>query len=766
MKPIGFFSIIVCCCINKILAQENRFSPAYEELLHQRAMYAYPAEKWDSLRCVWFDECIVKTPAISNAVNNCPLAKRMFGWHAIGGVSSSYQWSLMSDLSYFSYDADPATGNPKNPTQMNGFATDATVLAAIANNVRVNLCVTLFNNTNEFSTFFSSSSAQTTLINNLVSDVAAANAKGINIDFEGSGLSSTYLSQFTAFMSTLSTQLHSTIPGSELTIDLQGGYAASSALLTPLLSSVDYFILMGYDYYWNGQFYPGPIAPTYLFPLAAGDPNGHGSVSNDLNNLIKLVGADKSILAMPYYGRRWRTTNGCVIPAAGNAAAISTQTYAQFRQNSNGYYSNTLREANTFNAYHCFNDVSAVPNQQFIDDTFSLQKKYNIILQRGIAGAAVWRLGYDAGYNDCWNLVNNNLSTCPVIPLTDTLYDMGGPTGSYHNAENYTFTIAPPNAASVNLSFINFDLENGFDSLWIYNGTSTASPLIGNFSGNTIPPNLTANSGTMTIRFHSDNATVKTGYKAVYTTTLLPAIFRTIASGNWSDPAIWNYGTIPGSTDTVVIMPAHVIAIDATAVAGNIYISNTATVNINNNISSLTVGNNISKTKDLVCDGTLNISDGNMRIYGDLNLKSGSHFALSGGQLIIDGNNAVAAASVADGQNLFTVNCLPGDFIFSAGILKFIDPPLGANSQTISCQYNFGLNSKVVFGDGLSINVSSNPNGFGGNLLPAQFGQMVLDGTTAGNNRIFKNLSPLIIKTSCEIKSGNLVQGAPLEISQ
>jgi spore germination protein YaaH len=83
--------------------------------------------------------------------------------------------------------------------------------------------------------------------------VVGANATGINIDFEGSGLGSTYLTAFTNFMSNLSSQLHAAIPTAELTIDLQGAYASSSTLLSNLLSSTDYFILMGYDY-WVDSF--------------------------------------------------------------------------------------------------------------------------------------------------------------------------------------------------------------------------------------------------------------------------------------------------------------------------------------------------------------------------------------------------------------------------------------------------------------------------------------------------------------------------------
>lgn len=763
-KRIFYFVCLLFFVTSWLPLKAQQFTEAYNEVLKQKAMAEYPVAKWDSLRCAWYGECQPAVQAPPSFTSTCTLTKRMWGWHAIGTSSTSYQWPLLSDLSYFSYQVDPATGNATNPTQINAFPTDATVVAAQANGVKVTLCATLFNNGTEFATFFASSTAQNTLITNLISSVQAANAKGINIDFEGAGLSSTYLSQFTSFMSSLSSQLHAAIPNSELSMDFQGSYANSSSLINPLLSSVDIFILMGYDYYWSGQFYPGPVAPTYQFPAGAGDPNGHGNVANDLNNMLKLVPANRTILAMPYYGRRWRTTNGCVIPATGNAASISTQTYTQFRQNSNGYYSNTLRELNTYNAYHCFTDVSAIPNEQFIDDTFSLQKKYNVIFQRGIAGAAVWRLGYDAGYNDCWNLVNNNLTDCAVSPFTDTLYDMGGPNGNYHNAENYTFTIAPPGASSVTLSFLNFDLENNFDSLWVYDGTSTSSSLIGAFSNNILPSPVTAASGKMTIRFHSDNATVKTGYRAVYTSTLAPAVFRTVSSGNWNDPLIWETGTVPTASDTAVISFGNSVIVNASAQIKNFYISPSASLSIFDPGVTLTVGNGSNKIRNLQSDGSINISNGNLLLYGNLSVSVLGSLNLTGGKLIIDGNTGTQATSVADGIHLFDIQTLANGFLFSGGTLQIINPPFGANSQSVNCAYDFGNGSTLLFGDGVSTISSNNPNGFGGSLLPAHIGQLVLDAATSGNNRIFKNLVPVSVKTICDVKSGNLVQGALLQV--
>ena len=380
--------------------QPQHFTEAYNELLRQRSFYPFPTIMWDSLRCAWYGQCVSLNNLTEASLTACPLNKRMFGWHSIGTSSNNYVWLSISDLSYFSYDVNKSTGNANNPTQISSWATDPTIVAAQSNGVNVNLCATLFNNSNEFATFFGNPTAQTTLINNLITAVIAANAKGVNIDFEGSELGSTYRNQFVNFMSALSTQLHNTVVNSELSIDLQAGYSESSTLISQLNPFVDLFIIMGYDYYWGGQGNPGPVAPLYSFYTSQ-------SVSADLNNFLKLVGPNKIILGMPYYGRRWGVSNSCNLPGNGSGtSALSDQTYAQYKQNSNGYYSNPLRDMYTFNVYNCFTDLNSIPNQQFIDDVYSFQKKYDVIKQRGIAGAAVWRLGYDNGYNDLWNLIS------------------------------------------------------------------------------------------------------------------------------------------------------------------------------------------------------------------------------------------------------------------------------------------------------------------------------------------------------------------------
>ncbi len=576
MKKQILFRFLFCCVLGTGIVHNSGaqvLSAAQEEVQKQQAMSIYPVSAWDSLRCVWYGECPGETNVTEQLRNTaCPLNKRMFGWHVLGTSSASYVWQSLSDLSYFSYDVNPTTGNANNTAALANWGSSAAVLAAKANGVRVNLAVTFFGNSTTFPAFFGNATAQNTLITNLINEVTTADVNGLNIDFEGAGLSTTYAPQFTAFLGNLRTQLLAARPNAEISIDIQGSHVGSTNYITNLNAVVDLFILMGYDYYWSSQNYPGPIAPTWQFPKAASDPNGHGNVANDLNTMLRFAAKEKVVLAMPYYGRRWRALNGCVLPADGSAATISTQTYTDFRNNSFGYYTNTLRDPYAFTAYHCFSDANAVPNQQFIDDAYSLQTKYDLIHQRGLAGGAMWRLGYDAGYTDLWDLINNNLSDCAAKPCRDTIYDMGGPLNNYVNRSNYFFTIDPPGATALSLRFLNFNFEEGWDSVWIYDGADTTnSPLLGRFSGTGLPPVLVANSGKMTIKVFTDGATTRSGFTAIYNCS--PQLVRSITSGNWNDPATWETGAVPLPADNAVVMGGHVVTVSANHSVGSLLVN-------------------------------------------------------------------------------------------------------------------------------------------------------------------------------------------------
>lgn len=100
------------------------------------------------------------------------------------------------------------------------------------------------------------------------------------------------------------------------------------------------------------------------------------------------------------------------------------------------------------------------------------------------------------------------------------IYDSGGSGASHQGNEDWEYVIEPMNAASVTLTFNSFDLEVASDFLDIYDGNSTAAPLIGSYSGNTNPGTIVGNNGALTLRFTSDPFVENSGFDASWSCTL------------------------------------------------------------------------------------------------------------------------------------------------------------------------------------------------------------------------------------------------------
>jgi PKD repeat protein len=67
------------------------------------------------------------------------------------------------------------------------------------------------------------------------------------------------------------------------------------------------------------------------------------------------------------------------------------------------------------------------------------------------------------------------------------LYDAGGPDGPYTDNNEAFITINGTSGDALALTFTEFDVENHFDDLTIYDGPTTDSPVVGIFSGTNLP---------------------------------------------------------------------------------------------------------------------------------------------------------------------------------------------------------------------------------------------------------------------------------------
>ena len=123
---------------------------------------------------------------------------------------------------------------------------------------------------------------------------------------------------------------------------------------------------------------------------------------------------------------------------------------------------------------------------------------------------------------------------------TYLFYDHGGSASNYNNSENYTYTFTPTAGSSIKVVFSSFNTEDSWDGLSIYNGNSTAAPLIssglpagiatscpaGSFYGTNSPGTIysTASNGALTFNFMSDPSVTYSGWAATVTCVTLPTI--------------------------------------------------------------------------------------------------------------------------------------------------------------------------------------------------------------------------------------------------
>lgn len=119
-------------------------------------------------------------------------------------------------------------------------------------------------------------------------------------------------------------------------------------------------------------------------------------------------------------------------------------------------------------------------------------------------------------------------------------------TGSidYFPDSNCSWTITPANADSVTLDFTSFNTEDINDVVRVYDGLTIDSPLLGEFSGSSIPSSMTAGSGLMLVTFTSNSNTEFSGFSADWTS--LPLDGPTI---NSLTPA---FGPTAGGTSVTV----------------------------------------------------------------------------------------------------------------------------------------------------------------------------------------------------------------------
>ena len=252
------------------------------------------------------------------------------------------------------------------------------------------LCVTLFNNS-DLVTLLSNATYRQNLIDNLLTQVQAGNADGVNVDFES--FPASQKQNMVQFITDLTNTFHNEIPGSQVTlatpaVDWNDGWDYNA-----LATVSDGLFIMGYNYHYGGSSTTGPIAPL--------TENGYSILWTVNDYLVKTNNqVDKLILGCPYYGFEWSTTSG--VAGASTTDTGSAKFYAEMEGNALSY--GKLWHEPSQTPWYRYQNPNWI--QGWYDDSLSLSLKYDFAINNNLLGVGVWAMGYDGSNPELWDLLS------------------------------------------------------------------------------------------------------------------------------------------------------------------------------------------------------------------------------------------------------------------------------------------------------------------------------------------------------------------------
>ena len=491
--------LLLSLFLSSTLVYAQNKKPIHIEQSKEFGKYNFQSEKeWDE-----FNGFVEKKNKTNKNAQGTQLTKVVFGWNPywMGTAYKDFDYSLLSDVSYFSYKVDPSTGLPSD---MHYWLTTELVDYAHNNNCRVSLTVTLFDG---HESFFANSVSQQTLVDTIIGLIKYRNADGVNLDIEA--VPSSQSTQLTAFVQNFCTKFHAELPDAQVSIDLPAVNWSDKFNVSAMVGYVDLFLIMGYDYHWSGSESAGPGAP-----LNNGETWSEYDITRSVNYYLDNgIPPENLALAVPYYGRDW-STSGSSVPSSTTGSS-SSKTYKAVREEFSSYDRHWDIDASV--PYVAYQSGSTW-HQCWYDDEFSLAAKYDLVKMKELAGIGIWALGYDGAYQNLWDMLVEKFRIDGETIGYGVFTDMGGPRGKYYSDDDYIFTIAPQGASTIKLVFDEFTtLEN--DILTIYDGETTTGTVIGIYTGTPdISDTITAASGVMSFHFVSDSYSVTSGWIARWVT--------------------------------------------------------------------------------------------------------------------------------------------------------------------------------------------------------------------------------------------------------
>ena len=148
---------------------------------------------------------------------------------------------------------------------------------------------------------------------------------------------------------------------------------------------VDYVIIMGYDEHYVGSAEAGSVASLPW-------------VEKGVQDTLAEVPAERTILAIPFYTRLWKTTGGAL-----TSEAIGMDQAQQVISENNVQ---TVWDGSVGQNYGTYETQDST-YQIWLEDAQSIAEKVKLIPKYELAGVAQWKLGFEN--SSIWQVISDNL---------------------------------------------------------------------------------------------------------------------------------------------------------------------------------------------------------------------------------------------------------------------------------------------------------------------------------------------------------------------
>jgi spore germination protein YaaH len=320
-------------------------------------------------------------------------------WEMDAGIKDSLDWNALSAISLYSVTQGSTGALNRTAAGYVAITSDrGRRIAATARvrGVRVELTFTSFGS-DKNAAFFGSASAQTTTIAELRALVANVGADGVNVDVEL--IAGTWFPAYGAFVGGLRAALQADNPKASVSVATNGSTSGARMAKTAVDNGADRVFLMGYSYR-SASSAPGAIAPLhYRGPTTKLDLPG----SLDLY-ATQGVPNGRIILGLPNYGMTWATAG----PTLGDPATASGRTFTPERNLDLLAAAGPTLQYDPGESISWFawqDPLTGAWKETFYDTPQSLGPKYQLAIDRRLAGIGIWALGYDRGLAGYWDLL-------------------------------------------------------------------------------------------------------------------------------------------------------------------------------------------------------------------------------------------------------------------------------------------------------------------------------------------------------------------------